>query len=144
MEAVIYSLCRAADMVFAFPHVVDYHAIGADQAVHQRLDGYGTKAHLGIGDHHPSLDNVTGYHSHFQSAVYNLQVQPVLCYFGGNYFILVGTSKQWKHRRGDLHVVDAPVPVREQRPCHAAGAVVHGSDHVAVFPVSKPCVDVLG
>ena len=144
MEAVIHSLCRPSDMVFAFAHVVDNHAIGADQAVYQRQDGHGTKAHLRVGDHHAGLDNVTGYHSHFQPAVYYLQVQPILCHFRGNYFILVGTGKQRKYRRGDLHIVDAPVPVGKQRPCHAAGAVVHGPDHVAVLPVAKPCVDVLG
>ena len=72
VEAVIHSFCRAADMVFSFAHIVNHHAVGADQAVYQRLDGHGTKTHLGVGDHYPGLDNVPGHHSHLHPAVHDL------------------------------------------------------------------------
>ena len=131
-------------MVAAFTHVIDHHAVGADQAVYQRLNGHSSQTDLGVGDHHTSLDDITLADFHLQTVVDHLKVQTVLRHLTGHDLVLVVTCKQRQDSCSNLHVVDTAVAFRQQCTGYLSGTIIHRADHVRAGLVRKPAVHILG
>ena len=71
-KAVLHCFCLPAHMMTAFAHVIDHHAVGADQTVYQRLNRHSSQTDLGVGDHHTSLDDITLADFHLQTVIFPL------------------------------------------------------------------------
>ena len=131
-------------MMTAFAHVIDHHAVGADQTVHQRLNRHSSQTDLGVGDHHASLDDIALADFHLQTVIDHLEVQTVFRHLAGHHLVLIVSSEQRQDRCGDFHVVDAAIAFRQQRTGYLSGTIIHRADHVRTGLVRKPAVHVLG
>ena len=131
-------------MMAAFAHVIHHHTVGADQSVHQRLNGHSSQTDLGVGDHHASLHDISLTDFHLQTVVDHLEVQTVLRHLAGHDLVLIVSGEQRQDRCGDFHVVDTSIPLGQQRTGHLSAAIVHRANHIGARLVRKPAVHVLG
>ena len=129
-----------AYMVTAGLGVIDYHAVGAYQAVDQRLDGNGAQSCLTVGDDDAGLYHIAGNDIRLQTGIDHLDIHKILGDLRADKPCLRQFSNDGQCYTGNIQIVNAAVAVAEKR----AGAAVYGAERPKLVFLGKPVVGVIG
>ena len=136
---VLPCLIATANMAALLGCFVDDHAVGADKAVNERLDGNQAKADFRIGDADARLYEVAGDNFSFKPCVHALDVHLGIRDLAGFDMQTVNVGQNRHDRFGNLVVVDAAVALAEKR----TAAAIKGAEHADGGFVGKPVIHIL-
>ena len=127
-------------MVTAGLGVIDYHAIGAHQAIDQRLDGNGAQSCFTVGDDDAGLYHIARDNIRLQAGIDHLDIHEIVGDLRADEPCLRQLPNDGQRYTGNIQIVNAAVAVAEKR----AGAAVYGAERPKLVLLGKPVVGVIG
>ena len=130
----------APHMIAAGFGVVDYHAIGAHQAIDQRLDGNGAQSCLTVGDDDAGLYHIARDNIRLQAGIDHLDIHEIVGDLRADEPCLRQLPNDGQRYTGNIQIVNAAVAVAEKR----AGAAIHRAERPKLIFLGEPVVGVIG
>ena len=127
-------------MVTAGLGVIDHHAVGAYQAVDQRLDGNGAQPCLTVGDDDAGLYHIARDNIRLQAGIDHLDIHEIVGDLRADEPCLRQLPNDGQRYTGNVQIVNAAVAVAEKR----AGAAIHRAERPKLIFLGEPVVGVIG